>query len=87
MENLSSQTLVLERFSNRSEQISQLLQKDANFVEICSNYEELSCWLATHDHEVCPPESACAMNRLLLAELEVEILHYLQATGSHSAAR
>ena len=72
-----------EHFPERFEQIRRLAQQDPGFEEVCSDYEELSSWLASHDHKACPPESACAMNRLLLADLEIEILQYLQAAGLH----
>ena len=69
---------VRKRFPEWSEQIGQLSKQDPDLKEACSDYEELSNWLARHDHELCPPESACALNRLILADLEVEILRYLQ---------
>ena len=83
MEETDSYPSVRKCFPEWSKQISQLAQQDPDFDEACSDYEELKSWLAAHDHEECPAQSACTMNRLLLAELEVEILQYLQATGRH----
>ena len=73
MDNPDSYTTVLERFPECSEQIPQLRQRDADFAEMCSDYEELAQWLATHSHDDCRPESECVENRTLLAELEEEI--------------
>jgi hypothetical protein len=70
---------VLERFPVWSEQISQLLQTDAVFCEMCADYEELANWFAAHSHDGCTPEPDCAANRQLLAELEIEISQNLQA--------
>ena len=77
------QTTVLERFPEWSDQILLLLKLNAGFAELCSDYEELANWLATHTHDSHTPASECAANRLLLAEMEVEVLQYLQATGCH----
>ena len=71
-------SLLYERFPEWSAQIAQLAQQDPEFEDACSDYEELGRWLAAHGHEACLPESTCAMNRLLLAELEVEILRSLE---------
>jgi tRNA A22 N-methylase len=70
---------VLERFPEQAERIRLLLQQDANFAEICADYQKLALWLVAHDQESCISESECAANRLLLAELEIEILQFLQA--------
>ena len=70
---------VKKRFHEKSEQITMLLQQDTIFAEICSDYDELAEWLAAHSHDGCTPESECVANRLLLAELENEILQFLQA--------
>jgi hypothetical protein len=80
MDKLQLHTSLCERFPEWSEQIRQLAQQDPDFDEACSDYEELKRWLAAHNHEACPPESTCALNRLLLADLEVEILQSLRAT-------
>ena len=66
-----------ERFPEWSEQIRQLAQQDPVFNEACSDYEELAKWLVVHEHDDCPPEPACAVNHLLLEELEIEILQAL----------
>lgn len=79
MDKLHLYSSLCERFPEWSEEIRQLAQQDPDFEEACSDYEELSSWLAAHDHEACPPESTCALNRLLLAELEVELLQSLRA--------
>ena len=83
MDNPKAYAIVRERFPEWSEQIQHLAQQDLDFQEVCSDYGDLSSWLAAHDHEACPPESTCALNRLLFAELEVEILQFLQATRRH----
>ena len=80
MENPTSYVSVLERFPEWSEQIPQLLERDANFDEMCSDYEKLANWLAAHNHDGCTPEPECAANRELLVELEAEILQALQAS-------
>ena len=70
---------VHERFPEWSERIPELLQSDANFDEMCADYEALANWLATHGHDGCTPEPECAENRQVLAKLEIEILRFLQA--------
>ena len=87
MKNSTLHTTVHERFPEYSEQISQLLREDANFEELCSDYEELADWLADHSHDDCTPESACVRNRQLLAELEVDILEALQVPERPSTDR
>ncbi len=72
---------VLERFPEWSERITQLLQSDATFAEVCTDYEELANWLAAHSHDDCTSKSACLANRQLLAELAEEILETLQETS------
>ena len=57
-ENPALYTSVFERFPEWSERISQLLQRDAIFDEICSDYEELAQWLVAHSHDDCTSESA-----------------------------
>lgn len=84
MENPTLYASVLERFPAWSERIPQLLGRDANFDEMCADYEELANWLAAHNHDGCTSECACVANRQLLAELETEILAALQATERQS---
>ena len=84
MENSILYASVLERFPEWSERIPQLLGRDANFDEMCADYEELANWLAAHGGNDCTPECACVANRQLLAELEAEILEALQATERQS---
>ena len=72
-------TSVLERFPEQTEKIKLLLRQDGNFAEICADYQKLTLWLVAHGQDGCTPETECAANRLLLAELEVEILQFLQA--------
>jgi uncharacterized protein YdcH (DUF465 family) len=74
-------TSVFERFPEWSDRIRQLLQGDAIFDEICSDYEELAQWLAAHSDDDCTPDSECLANRQLLGELEAEILRALQTSG------
>ena len=81
MEDPTLYVSVLERFPEWSERITQLLQSDANFVEMCSDYEELANWLAAHSHNDCIEDPTCLANRQLLVELEAEILRALQASG------
>ena len=71
-------TSVIERFPGQAEKIQLLLQQDANFVEICADYQKLALWLVAHGQDGCTLESECSANRLLLAELEIEILQLLQ---------
>ena len=75
---------VLERFPEWSERISQLVQTDADFYEMCADYEELANWLEAHSDDECAPESDCIENRQLQAELEAEILAALQAVELQS---
>jgi hypothetical protein len=65
-------TSALERFPDQTEMIKLLLQQDANFAEICSDYEELAVWLVDHSPEGSTSESSYVANRLLLKEMEME---------------
>jgi uncharacterized protein YdcH (DUF465 family) len=80
-------TSVLERFSEWSEQITQLLEWDSDFAELCSDYEELAHWLVAYSQDGSTSESDCTANRLLLKEMEVEILQYLQAYDRQAPSR
>ena len=78
MEDLALYKSVVERFPESSERITLLLQQDAEFAEICSDYEEVADWLAAHSRDGCAYECSCAANRQLLSELEADILEALQ---------
>ena len=73
-----------ERFPEWSEEIQQLIQRDSDFEELCTDYQKLVEWLAEHNHDDCIPESACVRNSMLLRELELEILEALELMKSTS---
>ena len=70
---------VLERFPESSERISQLLQEDADFQEMCADYEELATWLETNAQEDGRSEAECAEARRVLESLELEIIRKLES--------
>ena len=84
MENRKVHASALERFPEWSERITQLLQEDASFEEICSDHEVVADWLAAHSRDGCTYECSCAANRQLLAELEEDILEALQEAEHES---
>ena len=75
---------MLERFPECSEQITRLSLQDADFAEMCAEYEELARWMAAHCGDDRAREAECAANQLLLAEMEVEILQKLHAAERQS---
>jgi hypothetical protein len=77
-ENPSLYRSVFERFPEWSEQIPELLQANADFDEICADYEELTGWLTAHSCDGAT-ECVCIASRELLAELEEEIMQFLKA--------
>ena len=85
---LSMDAFLIEHFPEQAEKIHPLLQQDENFVEVCADYQKLALWLVAHERDDRTSETECAANRLLLAELEIEILQFLQAVDdqpSHPA--
>ena len=71
--------VVLERFPEHSELISQLLQEDADFQEMCADYDELATWLDAKGQEDGRSEAECAEARRVLESLELEIIRKLQS--------
>ena len=69
MENIADYPRVLERFPEWSDLIQQRTQNDADFEEICSDYDQLVKWLVDHCHDGSTQESTLLDNLQLLAEL------------------
>ena len=80
MENPTDYPHVLANFPECFDRIQQLTKSNADFEEICSDYEQLAKWLEDHSHDGSKQESTLLDNRQLLIELETEILDALQAT-------
>ena len=78
---------VLERFPERSQLISQLFQEDADFEEMCADYEELATWLDANDQEGGRPEAECVEARRVLESLEVEIIRKLQSVPGGATSK
>ena len=76
---------VLERFPEHSQLISQLFQEDADFREICADYEELATWLDADDQEGGRPEAECVEARRVLESLELEIIRKLRSAPGGAA--
>ena len=66
-------------FPARQKQIDQLYQEDADFQEMCQDYEEvhslLACWTSSTDVK----QAIIEEYKILLKDLEVEIMEALQA--------
>ena len=81
---------LIEKFSDRIDQIKALLQTDASFGEVCADYEEICTWLIGHCQTASGPSDECGQARDLKKELENEIYRVLNEAKfqfSHSIRR
>ena len=78
---------VFERFPEHSELISQLLQEDVDFQDMCADYEELATWLETNAQEDGSSEAECAEARRVLESLELEIIRKLESALRGAASK
>lgn len=72
---------VHRKFPDYGEAIQALLQKDATFREICTDYEEICTWLDGYCRSQGRPSEKCDHARQLIRELEVEIIQVLRDAG------
>ena len=72
---------VYRKFSNHTEVIQALLQKDTTFREICADYEEICTWLHDYCRSKGRPSKECDFARELIRELEDEITEVLRSAG------
>ena len=72
---------VYRKFSDHIEIISELLQKDATFREICADYEEMCTWLASYCRSKGRPSEECDHARELIRDLENDINEVLRDVG------
>ena len=66
------------KFKDRYPHISERMQKDRFFEEICFDYEEISTWLNSCDRWQKPSEVELSHARDLVAELEEDIRKLLE---------
>ncbi len=72
---------VTKKFPNKIDAIQILLQKDANFREMCDDYEEICTWLDDYCRSQGRPSKECDHARHLMRELEIEIIQVLKDEG------
>ena len=70
---------ILEQFPMWQSEIEQLFQEDADFQEMCQDYEEVLTLLANWTDSSDIYRGTIDANRTLLKDLEAEILEALQA--------
>ncbi len=69
---------VTKKFPNNIDAIQILLQKDANFREMCDDYAEVCTWLEDYCRSQGRASEECDHARQLMRELEVEIIQVLR---------
>ena len=69
---------VYRKFPNNIDAIQILLQKDANFREMCDDYAEICTWLDDYCRSQSRPSEEYDHARQLIQELEVEIIQVLR---------
>ena len=69
---------IYKKFSNHIEVIQTLLQKDATFEEVCSDYEEICTWLASQQESTVLSTEEIEYARELVQDLEDEIKKMLR---------
>ena len=69
---------VYRKFPDHIAAIKALRNKDATFSEICKDYEEMCTWLAAQSHPVDLQSEECIDARVLIQELEDEIIEKLE---------
>ena len=74
---------VFERFPRWQPEIEQLYQENADFQEICQDYEELLSLLATSTAPLDANLATIDGYRALLNALEAEMIEVLQARFPH----
>ena len=72
---------VYRKFSNHIEAIQVLLQKDATFREICTDYEEMCTWLVSQYCREGRSTAECDRARELVRDLENDITKALREAG------
>ena len=72
---------VYRKFPNYLEAIQALMQKDANFREICADYEEIYTWLKDCCRLQDRPSKECDHAREVIRGLEDEIIKVLRDAG------
>ena len=75
-----------ERFPDRIQAIEALRRRDPRFAEICSDYEEVSAWLAERCRSEDTASPPCETAREALRELAVEIARALENDAARSSA-
>ena len=75
---------IIEKFPRWQAEIEQLFQENADFQELCQDYEEVSCLLATLAASAEPHSETIEGYQTLLKELDVEIMEALQARFQHT---
>ena len=73
---------VYSKFPGHIREIQRILQREARFREICSEYEELCTWLASQGRTKPRPAQEYEHARRLIQELENEIRRALENFGS-----
>ena len=69
---------VYRKYPDHTEAIRALLKKDADFNEMCDDYEEMSTWLAAQSQSIDPHSEECVQAQEIIRNLEDEILKKLE---------
>lgn len=72
---------VYRNFPNHIEAIWALLRRDANFREICADYEEMCTWLVCQEHPEGRPAEERDRAREVIGDLADEIKQALRNAG------
>ena len=72
---------IYRKFPNHIEALQMLIQKDTNFAEICTDYEEMCTWLDNYCRAQGRPSKECDHAREVIRGLEDEIRKVLGDAG------
>jgi uncharacterized protein YdcH (DUF465 family) len=64
---------IYRKFADQIDSIQTLLKTDANFEEVCADYEEICTWLTSQQVSTALPTEEIEHARELIQELEDEI--------------
>ena len=69
---------VYRRYPDRSERIQALKNTDAQFCEMCDDYEEMCTWLAAQTRPLNPVSEDITQAKEIIRDLEDEIIQKLE---------
>ena len=69
---------VYRKYPEHAKAIQALRNKDADFSEMCDDYEEMSTWLASQNRSIDPHSEECVQAQEIIGNLEDEIIKKLE---------